>query len=527
MPGKKVIKIKVADDDEKEAKVKGASEAVSKSKTKVRSAVRKKATPVKTARAKKIEVKKKISVPTAANSEADKPKRIEEGKMARAAVMPAINLEAKLRQARIQPAKKNKINVTAQDALAADENNAVKKVVAESSKPEAGEFDKDAADIKPRRSIRLYRKIAYSFIALTFILLAVVFYFSFIKVTIVLIPNQERISNNMIIDIFNNEEDISDKSAAISGAVKIIDIEHTKAYPASGEEVIGEEVAGEVAIINNYTKNQPLVATTRLLSSDNKLYRIKDTVNVPAGGTVTVDIYADEPSEKMATGPTKFTIPGLWAGLQDQIYAENTADIVYQQKVKKNIVQEDIDKSKLDIKEELLAKAKKEINAMYEDYSQVIYKIDEDSISATVFTEVGDEKDEFSVSMEAEIMVVAFNDEESSDLAKQKFLATLADNKELISFDAEKIIYSLNNYNYEDGIATVSATFEGKVSIKENANIVEVDKILGLNKEQLDTYLSKKPELAGFEIKFKPSFLPEFLQKVPRLVDKISIEIKK
>ena len=53
-----------------------------------------------------------------------------------------------------------------------------------------------------------------------------------------------------------------------------------------------------------------------------------------------------------------------------------------------------------------------------------------------------------------------------------------------------------------------------------------LNKIVGLNKKELNAYLSSISEIAGFEVKFIPSFLPDFMKKVPKLVDKINIEIK-
>lgn len=395
------------------------------------------------------------------------------------------------------------------------------KVIQQNDKEE--NTDEDETDSVSSRSVGLYRKIAFSFILLTVALLSVIFYFSFLKVTIVLIPNQERINSNMIFDIYDKDTNASGGGKSVDGIVKSVGVNYEKNYPASGSEVIGKEVVGTVKIINNYTKNQPLVATTRLLTSDNKLFRIKDTVNVPAGGSIEVEVYADEPSPEMAVGPTKFTIPGLWAGLQEQIYAENSQEIVYRQKIKKSITQEDIDNSTRDIKQELLAKAKSDINGTYGDYSEIIFKINEDSVKSKVDGKVGEEKDELNVSMEADIVVVAFNGERAEELAEQKFIASLPENKELIYFDNKNIVYSLNSYDEVQGVAAVSASFEGKITLKEDSNIIEVDKILGLNKKQLDAYLKALPEVAGYDVKYYPTFI----KRVPKLVDRIKIEIKK
>ena len=378
------------------------------------------------------------------------------------------------------------------------------------------------------KSLNLYKKIAYFFIFLVLILVLVVLYFSFVRVKIILIPNQEKISNNMIFDIRDKEKGEVEGSI-IPGAIREEAIESSDVFEASGTEVIGKEAVGEITIINNYSQNQPLVASTRMIPVNNpdKLFRLKETVNIPAGGEIKAEIYADDPSPEMAIKSTRFTIPGLWAGLQDKIYAESENDIVYRQKVKKYIVESDFDDAKRDLRQKLLSEAKAEINESYKEYGEIIYKIDENSIVSNFDNKAGDELDEFEASIKAQVVIVAFDEEKAALMAQKKFISSLSSNKELISFDEDNIIYALNNYDVDKGEATVNASFEGRVSIKENSNIIEVDNILGLKKDQLDVYLGDLSDIAGYEIKFYPSFLPDFLKKVPRLVDKIEVEIKK
>ncbi|MBI4812121.1 hypothetical protein HY798_01555 [Candidatus Falkowbacteria bacterium] len=381
---------------------------------------------------------------------------------------------------------------------------------------------KEQKSLPTPRSVGLYRKIAFSFIFLTVALLAIIFYFSFVKVSIVLIPNQERVSSNLIIDIYDQDNGAAAGEGAVAGVVKKIEVSETRSYTASGSEILGEEAVGKAVIVNNYNKNQPLVATTRLLSADNKLFRIKDTVNVPAGGTAEVEIYADKPGPDMAIGPTKFTIPGLWAGLQDKIYAENREPIKYQQKVKRNITQADIDAAVADLKQVLLARAKDDIEAVYQGGGKkLLYGIDENSAETDIDGKVGEEKEKFSVTMKTTAAVVAFNDEAIKKMARAKIAAAVPDDKELAEFNEENIAYSLSNYNLEQGTATVNAVFEGKMALKADSSVIDKNILVGLTREQLNDYLSGLPEIAGFDIKFSPSFI----NKVPNLVDRIEIEI--
>ena len=186
---------------------------------------------------------------------------------------------------------------------------------------------------KPRK-VSLYKKIAFTFILLTLVLLGVVVYFSTVNVSISVVPNKTRVSDNLIVNVEgqrdgqNNDKDTLSSNEA-AGAVDVLNIKKTKTYQSSGERITGEEIVGEVRIINNYSQVQPLVASTRLLSPNDKLYRIEETVRVEPGGSATVEVYTEDPDPSMAIGPTEFTIPGLWAGLQDDIYAESVEGFEY------------------------------------------------------------------------------------------------------------------------------------------------------------------------------------------------------
>ncbi len=379
--------------------------------------------------------------------------------------------------------------------------------------------------VSGKRPINLYRKIAFSFGLATVILIVVIFYFSFVNLTIVLIPSQERISDSLIFDVYDEKvkEESSSLENAVEGVVEQVKIEESETYLSTDTEIIGEEVSGKIIIINNYTKNQPLVATTRLLSLDNKLFRIKETVNVPAGGSVEAEIYADEPSEAMAIGPTRFTIPGLWAGLQEKIYAESQTKFNYGQQIKKYIKQADIDKAVKDLKDVLIKEAEKKFGSSYKGYDKVIYMVDENSVSTEVDGKVGEEKEKFEVSMEALVTIVAFSKERVAKLAENKLFTIVPDSKNLIEFNTDDISYDLNNLNFDNGLATIKSSFEGKMTLKDDANIIDRHKIVGLTESQLRDYLDNFQEIAGYDLIFRPAFN----KKVPNLVDRIKIKIEK
>lgn len=371
------------------------------------------------------------------------------------------------------------------------------------------------------RSLNLYRKISISFILLTGVLLAVIFYFSFVKVDIKVALKEESVSNNLLVDIYS--ENSQAKDGSINGLVKKVSLEADNEYEATGKNIIGEEVTGKVKITNNYNKNQPLVATTRLQSADGKIYRIKDTVNVPANGSVEAEVYADQTTKEYAVGPTRFTIPGLWAGLQDKIYAENSEAITYQEKEQKFVQQIDIDNGLDDAKKLLIKKAEEQMGEDVKNkYKEILYKIDDNTIKSEISAKQEEEKDKFTVKINADVVFVAFNSEEIIRLANDKLKVSLEDNQQLVKFNEDKVIYSLNNFDTDQAAASVNVAFDGAVLPKDNA-VLDKEKLVGLTEDQLKNYLSNIPEISNFEIKFSPAFI----KKVPNLTDKINIETEK
>ncbi|MDO8592472.1 MAG: hypothetical protein Q7R92_01700 [bacterium] len=389
--------------------------------------------------------------------------------------------------------------------------------------PRADYKIEESLTVKPGQAKSIYGKLAFSFVALTVILVAAVLYFNFSKVTIVIIPAKEKISDSSTVDIVNQTPAAALGSGQIFGIVKQIPMELSRTFNSGGKEILGQEVSGQVTIINNYLKNQPLVASTRLLSADNKLFRLKNTVNVPAGGQVEAEVYADEVKPEMAVGPGKFTLPGLWAGIQDKIYAQSAEPMVYSEKVKYVIRQSDIDNAVSALKQELSASAKKQISQAYPDYDQLLFQADNNSISQEVSGKVGEEKQTFSIKLKTMVAMAAFKGGDVFNQVNARLLSSLADDKEIAEFSQSDLNYELGNFNLSQALATVKVTAAAQLTLKDSASIIKKNNLTGLTKEELKVYLNRLPEVAGYEIKFFPSFI----KKTPKLADRIEIVIKR
>ncbi|NTU98827.1 hypothetical protein HGA64_02370, partial [Candidatus Falkowbacteria bacterium] len=269
------------------------------------------------------------------------------------------------------------------------------------------------------RSLGLYRKILISFALPTLVLVLILAYFSCVKLYVTITPKQEKVASNLVADIYNEGSEAKPSGAA--GLVRQVAVTESKSASSSGRNVTGAQLVGRAKIINNYNKSQSLVAKTRLLSASGKLYRLKESVDVAAGSSVEVDIYADELKKENEVEATKFTIPGLWAGLQDKIYAESSEPIQYAEDGAPVVAQEDIDKVAEELKTTLAEQAKNELTPEEKNkYNQFLYKLDETSVISEADAKPGDERASVNVTVKGVVSVIAFSDDKIKQLAKDK-----------------------------------------------------------------------------------------------------------
>jgi len=384
-----------------------------------------------------------------------------------------------------------------------------------------------------KKSVGLYRRQAIFYLGATLVLLLAVAYLFFAKLTVLVSPQGETINDSVSFDIVGasassttaDTELASSTNKTIDGDLRVIEVSADKTYQTSSEEISGGdttgEVTGTVTLINKYNKVQPLVAKTRLLSPDGKLFRLKEAVSIPAGGTVTANVYADKPSADMAIDTlTRFTIPGLWAGIQDRIYAENVGPLTYQTQVKRIIKQSDLDKAKKDINEVLDLKVKNDLAPTTTDKA-IVYGDISDSLVTNFNSKIGEEKSDFTVTATKKVVVVTFSKSKAIELAKARLALLISDDKQLSNFNTDQIIYSLEDYDAATKTAEIKAYFTGLMSLKSDSSLIDRNKLVGLNKQQISEYLNTFPEIKDYQLEFSPSFI----KTAPTLPDRINIKI--
>ena len=90
----------------------------------------------------------------------------------------------------------------------------------------------------------------------------------------------------------------------------------TASVAAESTENVTQSAQGMITVSNMQDAPQALIKNTRFETAEGLIFRIRDSITVPAArngepGTVSVTVYADEAGERYNVGPANFTLPGL------------------------------------------------------------------------------------------------------------------------------------------------------------------------------------------------------------------------
>lgn len=372
---------------------------------------------------------------------------------------------------------------------------------------------------KKSPSLKLYRRIAIAFVVVTVVLLGVVLLLSTVKASISIVPNTESVSTEFITDVVASPNEASD----IPGRVLEVTVEQAKEFTVdadSEESGVPAKAGGTVTIYNTSSIQQPLVATTRLLSEDGVLFRIDESVVVPAGGSVDVMAHADETGLDGEIDPTTFTIPGLNESRQEEVYAESTSAMTGGMEYVAVVSAEDLADAEEVLAAEMRTAAREELREILETtYNGEVWF---DEITEKVSdTEPGTETGKFTISLSMTVTGVFYDSEKLQSIAEGKLYENLNQGYELVSIDRDNMVVTVEKYDAEEEVANVRVSLDGSMIISPANALLDKDNFVGLNAVQINEQLVSEGIAASVEV----NLFPFFLNKVPGLKDHIEIEV--
>lgn len=399
----------------------------------------------------------------------------------------------------------------------------------------------------------VYRRIAYTFIGLTVVVILGVLWLTSVRAEVVVHLKRDAVRLDGVVEVAKEP-----RAGQIPGRVVQGTFTKTREYAVAGEsgqpsDPTKEPVApepppsndvqarGTVKIINTYSREQPLVRTTRLLTPDGKLYRIDETVRVPAGGEVTVEAYADKAGrEFVLTQPTKFTIPGLFVDLQTFIYAETvgpfeavplgtpgTAGVAppARSAVSPNarpVSYEDLDRAKKSLTDEILNEAMQSLANQVENREsmEVVYvvKVADESKNANV----GQVTDSFLYSIKLDVTAVYYSKDDMQALVRSRLRERVPQGREFLPFTGGAVTYSLESADPSSEVAAMRVTADANYRLSPTSPLLQKSVIAGKSVTEAKSLLESIDGVERADITVRPSWLGS----LPALKDRIELSIE-
>lgn len=356
------------------------------------------------------------------------------------------------------------------------------------------------------------------------------------KATITLFAQKEIKSADMNI-IADIARDSIDYEKLVIPA-KIMDFEEivSKTFDTTGSSNVSDQKAkGKIVIYNEFSSSpQPLIATTRFISEDQKVFRLVQGVTIPGTmkigseakpGVVEAEIVADESGEAYNIGSTNFSIPGFKDSGSEKyakIYAKSTTAMTGGGKGTssvKAITDKDILSAKDKVSLEITSLIKKKIK----ESSQGDVVVLDDSIFIeeplySVSGTVGEITDNFEIKVQAKAKAIIFQ-ESDLKLMATSVIAKSASGKTNMDNGAMIIDYGKVNADLKLGTLDISANASNVMQPNFDLEILKKG-FLGRNIDEITEYLKDYPSIEKAEVEYWP---PMLVSKIPAYAKRVEV----
>jgi len=362
--------------------------------------------------------------------------------------------------------------------------------------------------------VRFYKGVAITFLVLTIGLLGMIAFMSAKRADIKIITKPEAVDVSFVLPVGGSTE------GAIPGAVTSTVITLEKTFtPKNTTTTAGAATGGVVTLYNDSTTSQSLVATTRVLSTSNILYRLRNATTVPANGKVTVDVYPDKSGTESNLAPTDFTIPGLSAERQKEVYGKSTSNLSGTGDRKVGVItDEDLKNAATQMSELLKEQATTLAKQRFNNPLATGYVV---QFTTENGAKIGDLVDTFVLKGKATVALADFKVEDVNRTATEMLNKKVIDNSEVLQTAAATPTIVFDSYDATKGTLSLKVTHTGTVNLDPNGAILQKTVFFGKSEEEVRRYLMSLDHVEGVEFKFKPLWN----STVPQVADHVKITL--
>ncbi len=395
------------------------------------------------------------------------------------------------------------------------------------------EEKKASEQLFKKSSSSKWPKVFFAFIILGLIVGGSVVYLAFPKSKITISPKTEEIDFNLELKGSTSFSQINESTNEVP--LEEIRIEKTekKEFTATGEEQLNQKAKGLLTVYNEYSSvPQTLVATTRFMSDEGKIFRISENITVPGAKIeegkiipqgIEVEVTADQPGKEYNIGPSNFTIPGFkgsskYAGF----YAKSNSSMDGGSQEKVTVVsKEDLEEAEKEFTDQLGNELEESLKEQVPEGREIIKGGFKKEISEVSFNkEEGEQSDKFTGSVTVIVKALVFNQEDLRKIVDFNLNSKISQDRILVN-QTQKINWPEEAIiDWEEEDASFVLGVKELIGYKIDVNKLKED-LAGLGEIEVREYLSHCPEIQ----KSKITLWPFWVKKIPRQNDKINIEI--
>lgn len=338
---------------------------------------------------------------------------------------------------------------------------------------------------------------------------------------------------DLTIDAVTSANTVDIERRIIPGTMIAINVTRTASFPSTQEITSSQQKAhGQVTLYNEFgADEQQLVATTRLESSDGRIFRLVKGVRVPGvkdgkPGQIKVSVVADSAGSEYDIGPDNFTIPGLSDSQKfRKIYGKSDEAMRGGGSGGKTLLtvsEEDLAAAEKSMKETFAEDIRIQIVSVVEENGGGIFLEDTVDIgdvignaSVTVETAV----DRFDYTLTAPVKVISFSGDDVYTILDAAIIKKI-DNDAMALEGEIMIVYGDADTKYEKEELSLDVKGEGSYVASVDEEAFRRD-VLGKTIEEITTSIHEKyVSIDRIDFNFAPniSFLTNKLSSIDKML---------
>ena len=298
---------------------------------------------------------------------------------------------------------------------------------------------------------------------------------------------------------------------AIPGEIITAERTVSQEFLAKGTKLKTAKASGIIRVYNNYsTSPQPLVATTRFVSADGKLFRTPNRIVVPGTpGSIDIEVVADQPGPEYNIGPTTFSIPGLAGTAKYTAFYAKSFEPMRggERKEVPEVTQDDLDNAREILTKKALQESKQDLESKISSGEFIIIgdATSQRIIEFTSPAKKGEEHEKFFAEVRAEAKTLAFRKADLESFSKAYVLSQIPQEKGLQD-DSLQIKYFPQKIDLESGKITLGIEIAAKIYSKiEEQSLKEM--IKNKKPDEVTKLLQGFPEIKKTRIEIWPFWM--------------------